>query len=636
MGKAKKDALGDRSMEIAEEQRDAARYTGPLAGFLEGEARLDQIFPYPEQSAEDFEKAKAIFEKFKNLLWEKVNAEEIDKTGEIPEEVLQELKELGLFGIKIPPEYGGLGFSQRNYHRFLILMAGWDASVGGILGAHNSIGVSQPLLGKFGTEEQRQRFLPRIAKGAISGVCITEEEAGSDFSRMRTYALRVKDPKNGKLVGYRLNGEKLYTTNVARNDRETLGELFAVIARIVDDPKELDDPKVKPCFGTFVVEAGYPGFTVVQRCEFIGTHAIYNGVPCFEEVMIPVDNRIGNEGDGIRVILETLASGRAAIGAAGCGGLKQILALSRWRAANRIQWFNRRIGDHELIAKKLADIAGRLFALEAMTGIVGAWIEAKQDARLEAAALKVFSSKWAWEAADEGLQIYGGRGYETANSLRKRGQPPIPMEMILRDVRLTRIVEGANEILRLWQAREALDAYMQRGLKIMGDPSSHFGGSRLAALAGILKRFLGFGRSQIDYSQIPKRLRKHLRFVEKDAKALTRTAILASGLYQKKLQHKQIAATTFSDAAATLFAIAAVCSYATYLYPRHGEKVLELADYFCWEARKTLHPPRSYFAQILRDPNRNRTWKIGRAICDGDYRFLEEGVLPLLKKLGCE
>jgi hypothetical protein len=356
----------------------------------------------------------------------------------------------------------------------------------------------------------------------------------------------------------------------------------------------------------------------MRRCSFMGIKAIYNGVIDFDGAVIPEKNRIGNEGDGIKIALATLAIGRLTLPAACVGALKQALAISRWWSSERVQWFNKRIGDHELVAKKLADMAAHLLALEAMVNITCRWVDEKKDVRLESAACKVLGSKWLWEHLNEALQIRSGRGYETAQSQAARGEYPIALERMVRDARINLIFEGTNEIMRLWQAREEMDPYVQRGMVI------EKGGlwQKAKALWGIGWRFVRPNFNSFDQTAAPPPLRKHLRFVEKEAKRLTRAAIAATVFYQRRLVKKQLVMARLADTAMELFAISAACSYAS-----ARPETVELADYFCWEARKRLQPPSNLWQQIFLDPNRDSTWRIAQQILENKYAELEEGII---------
>src|SRR5256885_822445 len=208
---------------------------------------------------------------------ERVDSDMIDRTGEIPESYVQELREMGAFGIKIPTEYGGLGLSYASYTRAMAMVTSKDGSLTALLSAHQSIGLPQPLK-LFGTPEQKQRFFPRLAKGAISAFALTETDAGSDPANLRTSATPSEDGKY-----WTLNGEKLWCTNGTR------AELLVVMART---PDAVTNGKPRKQITAFIVEAKAPGVEIVHRCRFMGLKAIENGVVRFTNVRVPSENII--------------------------------------------------------------------------------------------------------------------------------------------------------------------------------------------------------------------------------------------------------------------------------------------------------------------------------------------------------
>lgn len=618
-----KSTMADRSIAIAEAQRDATPHEGFFAGLFEGEARLDQIFPYPEQTPEDRAKADPVLAALRDLFLT-LDVEAIRETGEIPGEFIDELTKLGMFGIKIPEAFGGLGFSQTNYGRIAVLVGSVDGSVAAFVSAHNSIGASQPLL-EVGTSEQQARYFPEIAAGAICAFALTEREAGSDLTRIRTYALRVRDSNTGAITGYDINGEKIYTTNGPKNETEPLAKYILVVARIVDDPAEIDDPDAEQCFGVFIVDTDSPGFSIGGRSRFMGMPAIYNGPTVYDHVFVATEDMLGEEGDGIRIALGTLAIGRLTLPKACLGGMKQMLSLSRWRANTRIQWFNTSLAKKELIAEKIANIAANLFALQAMVDMTCLWVDQKRDVRLESAVLKVLGSEWLWEAADETLQIWSGRGYETAESLRARGEVPIFIGGYLDDARVNRIFEGTNEVMYLWTGREGMDPYKRFGEAVMEGSFSE----KLRALFELAKRAVAPKRHGFSDETVPQALRPHLKFVEREARKLARAAIVSAVVWKEGLAHRQLVIKELVLHASNLFAIASTVSYATALVEEHGDDVIELADYFCWEARNRINPPRGLFAKLFRNPNKGRAYRLTQRIAAGDYAWLEDGALLL-------
>jgi len=603
--------------DVAEAAREA-EWAAPsfVRDLFLGSLRLDLIHPYPEQDPAEVARAKPFLDQLERLL-RTVDADRIDREGEIPKEVIDALKAMGAFGIKIPREYGGLGLSQLSYMKAMELVSSVDGSLTALLSAHQSIGVPQPLK-MFGTEAQKKKYLPRLAKGAVSAFALTEPGVGSDPAAMETTAVPSEDGQ-----AWILNGEKLWCTN------GTIAELLVVMART---PSKVVHGKEKRQITAFVVEANTPGVEVLHRCHFMGIKAMYNGVIRFTNVRIPKENVLWGEGKGLKLALITLNTGRLTlpIGAVAVG--KRCLEIVRDWANERVQW-GRKIGQHDAIAQKIGTMAANTFAMEAVADLCGAMADrGGYDIRLEAAIAKLYNSEGGWRIIDDTVQIRGGRGYETADSLRARGEKAYPVERIMRDFRINLIFEGSSEIMHLFIAREALDKH----LEVAGDvvmPGKTLG----QRLAGLVRAGLFYARwypsRWLGWSFWPRyagfgRLAPHLRYVARGARRLARGIFHSMVRFGPKLEYRQAVLFRLVDVGAELFAMAAACCRAQWLLtrePETGRRAVELADLFCRQARGRIN---AKFRGLWRNED-GHTYRAAQDVLAGKHRWLERGTVDI-------
>lgn len=611
------------SVAVAESARDKASYSGFLAGLFEADVRWDLLtsvtLPAVGPSAREF------LERFRTAISE-LDPDRIDSNGELPEHIISTLAELGAWGIKIPKRFGGQELSQHEYQQVATLCGSVDASLTVLLSAAQSIGVPEPLR-LFGTEEQKVRYLPRLARGEISGFALTERQVGCDISKVETYAVRVKE--HGRTVAYRLSGEKFFITNSAKHDGEFLASMLVVIARIVDHPDEVKDPNASKRYGAFIVEPRWPGCSVT-RLHFEGVRGIYNGSPKFDKVHVPVENRLGSEEDGLRIALATLTVGRLTLPAACLGGLKQCLSVMRWWGQRRVQW-NKPIGEHTLIGEKLCRAAAYSFALEAVMTLCGAWASKKADLRLESAAAKIIGSEWYWEVVNDLFQVRGGRGFMTVESQRKSGEFAVPVMRMLRDARINLVWEGTSEILRVWMAREALAPYIEQGLAFLeGSPAQRIAAplyfARMAlrsCLPSLIPGHAGrlFGR---DYA-------RWVRLIESTARRLTLATLAVTIRHRQSLNHKQLLLQHLVDDSLRLFPMAAALWYAAQPEVQAKPGVVELCHYLCQDIAEKLHPPSSTMKRIRGHRKDTRVYTLAKHIMQGKYAWLEDGIVPLIE-----
>lgn len=590
-------STGERAaLELAESSRDTRELSGFAASLFDGTPDFGLLFPFPLQSAEDKAKGDVFLDKLRKFLDEKTDPDAIDREGEIPDEVIKGLAELGAFGIKIPEQYGGLGLSQTNYSRAAMILGGHCGNLTALLSAHQSIGIPQPLL-VFGTDEQKQRYLPRCAAGGISAFALTEQDVGSDPARMSTEAVLSEDGGH-----YILNGEKLWCTNGLK--------AFAMVVMARTPTAE------KPHATTaFIVNAEWPGVEIVTRCHFMGLKALYNGVIRFTNVKIPKENIVAAEGKGLKVALTTLNTGRVTLPAACVGLLERCRDIALVWSGERVQW-GQEIGKHGAIAAKLADLAADAFATESLVLYTSALVDAdkKADIRLEAALAKLWGTEAGWHGADSTMQIKGGRGYETADSLRNRGERPDPIERLLRDCRINTIFEGSTEIMHLFIAREALDPHLRRGAAALDTRKPMAERLKAALRAGIHyavwypRRWLPLNRG-IPSSLDPE-LTSALAHAAALSRKLARTIFHSMAKHGPKLDRQQLLLGRLVDVGAELLVMSTAAARAHALGDEHS---LQLARYIC---RRGRHRCEALFAANHGAPDA-AGYKLARAMLDG-------------------
>jgi alkylation response protein AidB-like acyl-CoA dehydrogenase len=609
-------ATEKEARDVAEAARES-EWSGPsfVRELFLGRFRLDLVHPHPVRSdAAEAARAAPFMAKLRDFL-ERCDSDMIDRTGEIPEAYVQELRNIGAFGIKIPTEYGGLGLSYASYTRAMAMVTSKDGSLTALLSAHQSIGLPQPLT-LFGTDEQKQRFFPRLAKGAISAFALTEADAGSDPANLRTTATPSAD---GRF--WTLNGEKLWCTNGTR------AELLVVMART---PDIVTNGKARKQITAFIVETNDPGVEVVHRSRFMGLKAIENGVVRFTNVRVPSENIIWGEGKGLKLALITLNTGRLTLPASCAGGGKAMLQVARHWANERVQW-GQPIGRHEAIAQKLALMAANTFAMEAIAELTVALSDqGHYDIRLEAAIAKLWNTETGWRIVDDTMQIRGGRGYETADSLRGRGEAPIAIERAMRDFRINLIFEGTSEVMRLFIAREAVDHHFRTAFALVDRESSRT--EKVAALGRIAKfyprwylaRWFGRGSVPTSYAEFGT-LARHLRWAERRTRHLGRMLFHAMARFGPSLERRQMVLFRAVDIGADLFAMTAACVRARLLASQGNDGATELADLFCREARQRIS------TNVDRFYGRNdaTTYRVSQRVLNGDHAWLEQGIVGL-------
>jgi alkylation response protein AidB-like acyl-CoA dehydrogenase len=463
-------------------------------------------------------------------------------------------------------------------------------------------------------EEQKQLYLPRFARGEISAFALTEPSVGSDPATMETTAEPTEDGRH-----YVINGEKLWCTN---------GTRAGVIIVMAKTPPKTVRGKTKNQITAFIVEMNSPGVEVTHRCRFMGLKALYNAVIRFHNVRVPKENIICDEGKGLNVALTTLNTGRLTLPAACVGLARRCLQIARQWANERVQW-GAPIGHHAAIADKLSCMAARLFVMESMVLLASSRVEQDKNAdiRLEAAMCKLWATEAAWQIVNDTMQIRGGRGYETADSLRNRGEPGIGVERFLRDVRINTIFEGSSEIMRLFLAREALDKHLKIGGPVM---NSQLPGRQRLQAALLAGRFYSLWYPGLWWPSGAKfnggatrPFNRHLRYVARSSRRLSRSLFHAMIRTGPKLQREQLLLGRFVDIGSELFAMSAACSRAQSLLDQGTaqEQLPELVDLFCRSSRLRVE---HLFHEVRHNTDRPG-YRMARKILDGRLEWLETG-----------
>jgi len=390
-----------------------------------GHFRADLLMPWPELEPSQRQRADELVEEFRQFADAEIDSFEIDRLADIPSRVMQGLARLGLFGLTVPREYGGLGLSQSAACRVMEAVGGVDASIAVMLNAHHSIGLRGILLA--GTAEQKQYWLPPLARGEkLAAFALTEPQAGSDAANIQTRATPSED---GQV--YYLDGEKRYITNGA------IAGVLTVLARAPVPGRE----------GThvtaFLVTPDLPGFEIVEaRMPKCGIRGTVTSRLAFHHMPVPAANLLGRLGQGLKLALTTLDYGRITFGATCTGTAKVCLQAAVRHAVTRRQ-FGQPLAEFEMVQEKLAAMAADIFAMESATYHAAALMDAEtNDYMLETAMVKVFASEALWRIVNDTIQIFGGQAYFCDE----------PYERMMRDARINLIGEGANDVLRAFIA----------------------------------------------------------------------------------------------------------------------------------------------------------------------------------------
>jgi acyl-CoA dehydrogenase family member 9 len=532
---------------------------------MAGKIVEDHLFPYPRLREKDREVLGMMLDAIDGFLAPReADFKRWDRDAAQPEEFIQGLRDLGLFGLIIPEEHGGIGLSNAGYARVLSQSSRHDSSVSLTIGAHSSIGMKGILL--FGTPEQRARYLPKLATGEmIAAFCLTEAGSGSDAASIRTKAEKGADG------GYTLNGEKIWITNGG------IADLYTVFARTNSEAGKIT---------AFIVEAKWPGVSHGHHEDKMGIRASSTTTVSFTDVKVPPENVLDAEGKGFKVAMAILNNGRTGLGGGAVGGMKTLIALAAQQAQARKQ-FGEPIASYGLIREKLAQMTVECFAAESVVWMVAHYIDSGlEDYSIEAAVSKVYASEAIQRAAYEALQIAAGNGFMRES----------PYEQIVRDCRILSIFEGTNEVLRLYIAlsglkelgksyaelKAAMDEIFNRPIKGFG-VFADYAEKRLTHATGV-------GRDKI-LGKIPAQLREATTTLEKYTVELAKACDYLLRKYGKSIAGRQHALKRVADMTIDLFVGLCVLSRATTLAAHPGEegqRAMVIAHAFARQARRRL------------------------------------------------
>ncbi len=395
--------------------------TSVLANLFFGEVHDEDIFPFPAFSAEQKEFAKEMIYAVDKFAQDNIDSRKFDEAGEIPKEVIQGLAELGLCGLAVPEEHGGLELDYSLYARVFAEVASNDGSCATMLGAHQSIGY-RALLNE-GSEEQKKKWLPKLAAGEIlASFCLTEPSSGSDAYSIKTKAVRQEDGS------FKITGQKLWITNAGS------AEFYTVFAK-TEHEKDGETVEKISCF---IVEKDREGISFGEKEIKMGIKASETRAIYFDNVIVPAENVIGELGKGFKIAMNVLNSGRLSLGSGCVGGMRKAIRLAAKHATERKQ-FGKHLTEFGMIQEKLALMAAKCYATESMVYFTtGKMVQGQKDYSLESAACKIYGSENLWNVVDMSMQIAAGTGY----------MKEYPYEQLMRDSRINLIFEGTNEILR--------------------------------------------------------------------------------------------------------------------------------------------------------------------------------------------
>ncbi len=610
-------------LERIEEARERIKGLSFMSGLFLGKPDFSVMLPAEENLTEK-KAGQAFYQQVETFLKAHVDADEIERSGEIPEQVLKGLFKLGAFGMKIPKEYGGLGFSHKNYGRVLTLIASWSNILSLTVAVPQSIGIAMPIL-LYGNEQQKQKYLPLVARKEISAFALTEPETGSDAANVQTMA--VLDEQGEHFI---VNGEKLWCTNgpIARYITLIARVPACKTCKISDVGKKrwraaLNGERAEDNVHTaFILDMQTAGVEVRQQCRFEGCHGIANAHMTFTDVLIPKEDVVGGIGYGLKIALSILNIGRAVSVPAICLGMaKQAWQPSIDRANTRIT-FKQPLSTRQTQCVRIGNMATDLFAMEALCELVWHMADQKNyDVRIEAAVTKMFCSEKTIQFLNDAQVIFGGMGYETADSKRFRGQPAFGLEQLVRDATMYRIGEGATDVLRPFVAREGLNSHLERIKETIDS------GIKLGGIFILIKFYVPWYLSLWKMTDIPHtsefshpQVHHKLSYVEKNSRILARTIFYAMLKSREAMRDDQGRQNRIECISEELFTIVSTALYAQRLDHAFA---WELADEYFRTAKVRI---KWLLKEMLSNDDEQRA-NIGRQALKGEYAPLNRGII---------
>lgn len=607
-------------LERIEASRENIKGLSFLSGLFLGRPQFDILLPPPEPP-EEKAAGEAFCAEVEAFLKNHVDADEIERSGVIPDHVIKGLLEIGAFGMKIPKEYGGLGFSHKNYGRVLTLIASWSNILSLTVAVPQSIGIAMPIL-LFGNDEQKKRYLPIVARKEVSAFALTEPVTGSDAANVQTRA-ELTDDGNEFIV----NGEKLWCTNGA------IARYITLIARVpakkiiqdgktqwqpVSDKSQADDF----VHTAFVLDMKTAGVQVRQRCQFEGCRGIANAHMTFTEVRIPKENIIGQVGMGLKYALSILNIGRAVSVPAICLGMAKQAWQPTVDRGNTRETFKQPLSTRQTQQIRAGNMATNLFAMEALCELTWHMADQKNyDVRIESAVTKMFCSEQTIQFLNDAQVLFGGMGYETADSKRFRGQPAFGLEQLVRDATMYRIGEGATDILRPFVAREGLNNHLEKIKPLIDE------GFSVSKVIDLFKHYFPWYLSQWSRAEIAKdplfshpQAREKYVYIEATSRKLARRIFYAMLMQRENMRDDQGRQNRIECVGEELFTLAATTLYATRLNQPDG---WELCDEFFRMSKKRN---KQHLKELICNDDEVRA-EVGRKAFAQAYQRLNKGII---------